>query len=261
MKFSILASGSKANATLVEAGGMRLLIDAGLSCRTLTQRLKAAEIPPESLDGILITHEHIDHVKGLDRFVKQYHTPVFTNYNTAAVIERQCRNEQRDAPEFTFFESGFAFALGDLTITPVPIPHDTAEPVAYVIDDGTHRLGYFTDLGHVTDPVAQAIGSCTALILESNHDLQMLRQSGRGFALISRISGRAGHLSNDQACEAVANSVSAELRSLTLAHLSQDCNRPALAAALMSATLKHIGRSNVSLAIAQQDAPLPFTEI
>lgn len=240
---------------------MRLLIDAGLCCRTLEQRLKEAEIAPESLDGILITHEHTDHVGGLDRFVKKYHTPVFANYNTAAVIEHMCRRERHEAPEFTFFESGLPFMLGDLTITPVPIPHDTAEPVAYVLDDGTHRLGYFTDLGHVNDSVAQALTGCTALILESNHDLQMLRNSGRGFQLISRISGRAGHLSNEQACEAVATYAAAELRSITLAHLSRDCNLPELAATMMQGTLKHIGRSDVALHVAQQNAPLPFTEV
>ncbi len=261
MKFCVLASGSRANATFVEAGGVRLLIDAGLSARTLEQRLKEIEVAPESLDGILVTHEHTDHVGGLDRFVKKFQTPVFANYNTAAVIERQCLCNQRDVPEFSIFDSGLPFTLGDLTITPVPVPHDTAEPVAYTLDDGAQRLGYFTDLGYVTDAVSQALAGCTSLILESNHDLQMLRNSGRGFQLISRISGRAGHLSNEQACEAVAAFTTAELRTITLAHLSRDCNLPTIAAALMSATLKHIGRPEVTLTIAKQDEPIPFTEL
>lgn len=261
MRFSVLASGSSANATLIEAAGLRLLIDIGLNCRTLEQRLKALDVAPESLDGILITHEHTDHIGGLEVFTKKYPVPIFANYNTAAVVERQCRCHQRAVPEFNFFESGLPFMLGDLTITPVPIPHDTAEPVAYVIEDGSHKLGYFTDLGYVTEGVAQAITGCNALILESNHDLQMLRNSGRGFQLISRISGRAGHLSNDQACEAVATYASDELRTITLAHLSRDCNQPELAGALMSGTLKHIGKQNVKLAIAKQNESLPFMEL
>jgi phosphoribosyl 1,2-cyclic phosphodiesterase len=240
---------------------MRFLIDAGLSAKALEQSLKAIDVAPESLDGILITHEHTDHVGGLDRFVKKYNTPVFANYNTAAAIERQCLCAKREVPEFTWFESGLPFMLGEITLTPVPIPHDTAEPVAYTIDDGSHRLGYFTDLGHVTETIAQALSGCTALVLESNHDLQMLRNSGRGFQLISRISGRAGHLSNDQACEAIALHASPELRTLTLAHLSRDCNQPEIAAHMMRGILKHIGRTDVTLAIAKQDEALPFTEL
>ena len=261
MKYCVLASGSQANATVVESGNVRLLIDAGLRCRTLEARLKAIAVTPESLNDILITHEHVDHVAGLARFVKKYPLPVFANYNTAAVIERQCLLEQLPVPEFALFDSNLPFLLEHLTITPMQIPHDTAEPVGYLLDDGEHCLGYFTDLGYVPEPVVQALRRCSGLILESNHDLQMLRQSGRGFQLISRISGRAGHLSNEQACEAVANGAGAALKIITLAHLSAECNQPELALSLMKGTLKHLGRSEIHVAIARQNQPLPFMEL
>lgn len=261
MRYCVLASGSQANATLVEAGGLRLLIDIGVRCRTLETHFKNLSIAPESIDAILITHEHIDHVAGLSRFVKKYHTPVFTNYNTAAVIERQCTLEEQPIPEFNLFDTNLPFALGDLTVTPIEIPHDTAEPVGYLIDDGTHCLGYFTDLGHVTPRIAAVLPLCHALIWESNHDLQMLRSSGRGFPLIARISGRAGHLSNAQACEAIAQGASDRLRILTLAHLSRDCNLPDVAHAEMTRVLKQLNRSDIQLLIAQQNEVSPFMEL
>ena len=261
MRFTVLVSSSRGNVTYVEAGGLRLLIDIGLACRTLEKQFKALDLSPDGLDGILITHEHCDHIGGLTNFLKKHPTPVFANYNTAAVIEHQCRQAKQPVPEFALFETGVPFMLGELTITPLPIPHDTAEPVGYVIHDGQHQLGYFTDLGYVPDPVLEAIHHCHALILESNYDPQLLRNSNRGFHLISRISGRAGHLSNEQACEAVATAVGAPLQTLTLAHLSRECNQPDIAEAMMRGTLRHIGRTDVALAIANPDTPLPFTTL
>lgn len=261
MRYSVLASGSQANATLVEAAGMRLLIDAGVRCRTLEARLKEAAIAPESIDAILITHEHIDHVAGLARFVKKYHTPVYANENTALVIERLCLQEQQPVPEFACFTSNFAFALGDLTVTPLQIPHDTSEPVGYLLEGDSTRLGYFTDLGYVPEAVANILPTCTGLIFESNHDLQMLRTSDRPFSLISRISGRAGHLSNEQACEAINEGLGADLQFLTLAHLSSQCNDPKLAFSMMQAVLRHHNRTDITLNVAQQASALPFMEL
>ena len=243
MRICVLASGSKGNATYVEGGGVRLLIDAGISCRDLEKRLAAVGESPDGLDGILITHEHIDHVRGLARFVDRHGTPVFANEGTAAVVERQCRLEGKSPPpDFTLFESRVPFALGGLTVTPVRTSHDTAEPVAYTLDDGAARLGYFTDLGFVSNEVADALAACDAL------------------ALISRIAGDSGHLSNDQACEAIARCASPNLRALVLAHLSEECNQPAVARACMARALKARGLSP-ALAVATQSVPLPFLEV
>ena len=258
MRFSVLASSSRGNATILEAGGLRLLIDIGLSNKALVKALAEAAIDPDSLDGILITHEHTDHVKGLSIFTEDHPTPVYANYNTAAAIDYQCRKERAHVPEFSCFESNVPFALGELTITPLQIPHDTAEPVGFVLHDGTHQLGYFTDLGYVPETVAAAITQCDALVLESNYDPQMLHNSGRPYHLITRIQGRAGHLSNEQACEAIAASIGPNLKSLTLAHLSPDCNQPHLAEAMMKGTLKHIGRTDVALTLGKHLAAIPF---
>lgn len=260
MRICVLASGSKGNAAYVEGGGVRLLIDAGLSCRDLERRLAAVGASPDGLDAILVTHEHEDHVRGLDRFAARHGAPVFANEGTAAVVERQCRLSGREAPPFTLFESRVPFALGGLTVTPVRISHDTAEPVAYTLDDGAARLGYFTDLGFVSDEVAAALAACDALVLESNHDLEMLRHSGRPYPLVARIAGESGHLSNDQACEAVARCAAPTLRALVLAHLSEECNQPDVARACMARALKARGLSP-ALAVAEQSSPLPFLEL
>ncbi len=260
MKFCVLASGSKGNATFVEAGGVRLLIDAGLSCLALERRMAGAEIDPATLDGILITHEHTDHVKGLARLAKKYHLPVYANEGTAAVVERQCLCDRQGVPDFVLFQSDCPFALGELTVTPIRTSHDTAEPVAYTLDDGAACLGYFTDLGFVSQGVAEALPRCTALVLESNHDLQMLAASSRPYALITRIRGNAGHLSNVQACEAMARYASPHLKALVLAHLSGECNTPDIAEAMMQHTLKAMDRHDLltALHVAHQDTSLPF---
>lgn len=257
MKVAILGSGSQGNAVYVEAGGVRVLIDAGFSCRTLEQRLAAAGVSPEGLDGILVTHEHSDHVKGLAAFVKRHPTVVYASEGTASVCERLILRDGGCVPEFAVFQPRVPFALGDLTVTAVPVSHDVAEPTGYTLADGAEQLGYFTDLGFVSAEVLAAFAGCTDLILESNHDPEMLRQSGRPWALIARIAGESGHLSNEQACAALAEACPAGLRSLTLAHLSGECNDPELARRLMAATLRHLGRDDVRLACAAQNAVCP----
>lgn len=220
--------------------------------------MEIKSIHPEQLDALLITHEHGDHVNGLDLFAAKFNVPVYANEGTAEVCERQIRSHKHTPPEFAVFQSRVPFALGELTITPVPISHDVAEAVAYTLEEGAAKLGYFTDLGFVSEEVSTALSGCTALILESNHDLELLRTSGRPWNLVSRISGEVGHLSNEQACEAIANHCPETLKTLLLAHLSHDCNDPELALSLMRATLQSLGREEVQLAIAAQEVPSAF---
>ena len=257
MRFCVLASGSAGNATYVESEGVRLLIDAGISCRAIERHLADLAVDPDSLDGILVTHEHNDHVSGLYRFATKHGTAVYANEGTAEVIERQARKAKLPMPEFALFQSCVPFALGDLVVQSVRISHDTAEPVAYTLTtEAGAKLGYFTDLGYASQEVITALQGCEALILESNHDLQMLRTSGRPYDLVSRISGKSGHLSNDQACDLIRAACPETLRQLVLAHLSRDCNEPAVARYQMAQTLKELGREGVALAVAQQSAPL-----
>lgn len=261
MKFCVLASGSQGNATYVEGGGVRLLIDAGLSCRALEQRLAAVGVSPDGLDGILVTHEHVDHVKGLSRFCERYGVPVYANEGTAAVVERQCRLEKKRVPEWAIFESSVPFVLGELVVQSIRISHDTAEPVAFTLTGERGKLGYFTDLGVASRMVASALGGCTALVLESNHDLEMLRHSGRPYSLIARIQGASGHLSNDQAGELLAQACPETLRRLVLAHLSRDCNEPAVARVGAERVLRAIDRADVPVMVARQDEALEMMEV
>lgn len=260
MRFCVLASGSKGNTTYLEAAGQRFLIDAGLSCRTLEQRMAATGLSPEGLDGIFVTHEHIDHVRGLATFVAKHPTTIYTNEGTADAVERQLRLTPGTL-EFCLFESRVPFMVGEVAITPVGISHDTAEPVAFTFACAEGKVGYFTDLGFVSPEVAMAFTGCSAMVLESNHDLGMLRSSGRPYHLVARISGPSGHLSNEQACEAVASAMPETLHTLVLAHLSQECNDPELARAMMAGTLRYVGREDVRLAVAKQDEPLPLLEV
>ncbi len=261
MRFCVLASGSGGNATYVSGGGVQVLIDAGLSCRELERRLEARGLDANGLDGILITHEHGDHVGGLSRFVARHPVPVYANEGTAAVIERQCRLAGHAVPEFAIFESSVPFLLGDLTVLPVRISHDTAEPVAFTLSEGEAQFGFFTDLGIVSQEVALAAAHCRALVLESNHDLDMLRHSGRPYSLVARIAGASGHLSNDQAAELIRVACPEELKQLVLAHLSGECNQPAVAEQVMRTVLREVGREDVHLCVAKQDAPLELMEV
>lgn len=223
--------------------------------------MESQGLDPNGLDGILITHEHVDHVGGLSRFVARHPVPVYANEGTAAVIERQCRLAKRPVPEFAIFESSVPFLLGDLTVLPVRISHDTAEPVAFTLSDGEAQFGFFTDLGLISRDVALAAAHCHALVLESNHDFEMLRTSGRPYALIARIAGASGHLSNEQAAELIRCMCPAELKKLVLAHLSGECNQPAVAEQVMRTALREAGREDVELCAAKQDEPLELMEV
>ncbi len=252
MRIIVLGSGSSGNSTYVEMGGMRLLIDVGLNCKQLVARMEEHGIDPAGLDGIFLTHEHTDHVQGLATFLKKYPTEVFATEGTATVCERQLLLAKKPIPEFVIFQARVPFALGALWVTPIAISHDVADPVAYTFSDEGEKLGYFTDLGFVSEEVALAFAECTHLILESNHDPEMLRCSSRPFQLIMRISGTSGHLSNEQAATALASNCPAQLKTVTLAHLSGECNDPQLALAMMRAALERIGRKDVVIQCASQ---------
>lgn len=261
MKFSVLASGSRGNVTFVEGGGIRLLIDVGVSCQRVEALLAEIAVDPTTIDAILITHEHIDHTGGLQRFATKYGIDVYANEGTAAVVERQICREEKTPPPFFLFESNLPFTLGELTITPIRISHDTAEPVGYLIEEGATTFGFFTDLGIAPERITSCLSQCHALVFESNHDLEMLRTSQRGYALISRISGASGHLSNMQACEAILTAAPPKLQTLVLAHLSNDCNLPHVAHAMMARTLQLMQREDVKLYVASQTTPLPLMTV
>ncbi|MGB1880210.1 MAG: MBL fold metallo-hydrolase [Gammaproteobacteria bacterium] len=233
MRFATLGSGSRGNATVVEHQGRALLIDCGLSLKQIERRCQAIALDLRSLVGILITHEHDDHVGGAATLARKYQIPLFMSAGTrlaaADKLERAGPVNQVH-PEKTF-------RLGDFTACPVLVPHDAREPCQYVIEAGGARLGILTDIGHCSSHVQQQYSGLEGLVLEFNHDPELLRNSAYPAMLQERIAGNHGHLSNQQA-EAILGSFDlSRLRQFTAAHLSEKTNDPDLVAGYLARSL------------------------
>ena len=251
MRIASLASGSKGNAYVVEQDGAALLIDCGLSCRELRHRLTAIGLEPEAISAVVFTHSHDDHIKGLQVFHRRFpQAELFANLMTAESIAALAGVDEGD---FCCFENGQSFDVGPFSVAPFAIPHDTSDPVGYLVTAGGTTYFHGTDIGTPLDSVGLKLAAADVATLESNHDPVMLRTSGRPPSLIKRIAGPRGHLSNDQACDLVRRFASPRLKRLALAHLSQDCNVPHLAAGAMKTTLEEMKRTDVELKILSQD--------
>jgi phosphoribosyl 1,2-cyclic phosphodiesterase len=249
-RFTILGSGSKGNCAYLETDEVRLLIDAGFSARQIRTRLAALGRSPESLTGILITHEHSDHVQGLAGLTEKLRIPVYCNRLTKDAIEFQmgCRLEAR------LFATGASFDLGDLSVETFSIPHDAQDPVGFLIRTATANIGFLTDLGHATKLVLERVKPAHALVLEANYDVRLLQEdTRRPWSIKQRIAGRHGHLSNTAAADAAQEIVSADLRHLFLGHLSKDCNRPELALSTVTERLHSLGAHHVRTVVTAQD--------
>ena len=249
MEVCVLASGSKGNCIYVSGGGTSLLVDAGLSSRETVARLNEAGIAPESIAAVVFTHDHIDHYRGIGVFSRKFPVRLFANEGTAAGIEQDLR--MRD-PAWEIFETSSAFEIGGLNVEAFSVSHDASDPVGFVFDDGSARLCVVTDLGQATPLVRVKLGQCHAAVLESNHDTDMLMQSARAWPLKTRIAGRSGHLSNDDAAALMKSALSEQLHTLFLAHLSEECNTPALAFNTMRQALREAGRGDVRVEVASQ---------
>jgi phosphoribosyl 1,2-cyclic phosphodiesterase len=251
VQLTILGSGSNGNCAYLETAETRILIDAGFSARQTRQRLAAIGRAPEGLTGILITHEHSDHINGLVALCKKINVPIY------------CNRETRDAMEFylkakfdcRIFATGASFEVGDIVVDTFSIPHDAQDPVGFLLRTSGGNIGFLTDLGHATKLVLQRVRDANVLVLESNHDLKMLQESSRPWSLKQRIAGRHGHLSNSDAADAAEEIMSAELRHLYLGHLSRECNNPELAHRVMQERLQKIGAKHVALELTAQNKP------
>ena len=246
LRFRSLASGSSGNATLIEGSDglhrTRVLVDCGLGLRQLIARLAVEGIGPADLDGIFITHEHGDHIGCAPMLVARYGVPLWTSAGTAQYAAfaglESALNLVRD---------GQVFAIGGLQLHPFTVPHDAREPLQLRCTDGDRVLGLMTDIGHVTGHALAALAGCHALVLESNHDVELLAQSRYPDFLKRRVGGQHGHLSNVQAAAALGALHHDRLNTVVAAHLSERDNRPELVTRAFAAVLG-CGEADVLLA-------------
>ena len=233
MRFASIGSGSEGNGLVVEAGGTRILIDCGFGIRDTVARLARIGVAPQTLTAILVTHEHSDHVGGVPGLAARHDIPVWSTFGTLTAM-----GERFDGVTQAYgFDSHDAFAIGDLSVRPFPVPHDAREPVQFVISDGVFRLGILTDIGAPTPFVQSCLTGCDALVLECNHDLALLAASDYPRALKQRISGRFGHLHNEAAAALLAALDCSKLQHLVAAHLSRQNNTPDRARAALAGAL------------------------
>ena len=251
---TILGSGSGGNCAYLETAETRLLIDAGFSGRQIRQRLATIARAPETLHGILITHEHSDHTSGLVGLAARLDLPVYCNQLTREAIETQL-HIQIDA---RVFATGSSFSIGDVTVDTFPVPHDASDPVGFLVHTAAGNIGFLTDLGHATKLVVERLRCANVVLLEAKHDLKMLQNDPRRpWSLKQRILSRHGHLSNDGAADVAEQILSPGLRQLYLGHLSRDCNDPELARQVVARRLERAGGGHVSIFLTCQDAPCP----
>lgn len=230
-RFALLGSGSRGNATVVEGGSTRLLVDCGFPVREIDARAQGIGFDPGSLDAILVTHEHTDHIGGVARLARAYGIPVYLTHGTAAA--------RSDWDGCTLFRVSphEGFRLGEIEVQPFPVPHDAREPCQFAFAHGGRRLGIVSDLGRITPHVARSLDACEALLLECNHDVAMLAAGPYPESLKRRVGGDWGHLSNAQAAGLLRAMDRSRLRTLVLTHLSEKNNTPELARAAVCEAL------------------------
>ena len=223
IRFASLGSGSAGNALLVEAGATCLMLDCGFGLRETASRLQRLGRQPADLAGIVVTHEHGDHVGGVFRLARKYELPVWITHGTWAA----CRQEDAGL-DLRIIDSHRSFVVGDLEVAPFPVPHDAREPVQYVFAAAGKRLGVLTDVGQTTPHVCDMLSGCDGLVLEFNHDADMLERSAYPASLKRRIAGRFGHLENGAAAALLREIDCSGLQHLVAAHLSERNNLPEL---------------------------------
>ena len=252
--FTILGSGSGGNCAYLESSSVRLLIDAGFSGRQITERLKGIGRDVSQIDAILLTHEHADHIAGLKVLCQRHQIPLFCNRLTREALAVELPN----FAGWKIFSTGETFTLGDLVIDSFSLPHDASDPVGFVIHAGPQTIAFITDLGYVTKLVLERVKGVTLMVLETNHDVNLLQNDTiRPWSVKQRILSRHGHLSNDAAADALPHLVSSSLERLYLAHLSRDCNNPALAHRTIQKKLDHLSASHIDVSVAEQHKPAP----
>ena len=260
LKLTTLASGSSGNCALLSDGETHLLLDAGISCRRICAALAGLDIPPESLSGVLITHEHADHISGLATLHKRFRLPVYTSPGTARQLcYRIAALEDVVRP----CAPGSSFTVGGLDVETFPISHDAAEPMGFAVSDGERKAALVTDLGVVTEAVRRGMAGARLVLVEANHDPDWVRSGPYPYYLQARILGEKGHLSNEDGGALALAAADGGARTVVLAHLSRENNTPQRAYDAVSAILDaHGARENgLTLAVAPRDQTGPVYTI
>jgi phosphoribosyl 1,2-cyclic phosphodiesterase len=262
---TVLASGSKGNCTVVSSSGTRLLVDAGLSCRELLRRMVLCGLDPHAIDAILITHEHTDHIGGLHVLARRLKVPVYITGATNHAYQKFARDSAGNRIAIARLETfcaGSAFQIGDISVTPFTIPHDAVDPVGFTFRNDGIKVGICTDLGYMPASVRHHLRGCHVLMIESNHDLELLRGGPYPWSVKQRVMSRVGHLSNDALADFLTSDYDGVAEFLILAHLSEQNNHPEIARMTAERALSE-QRSLLRnrLLLAAQHEPLPAVRL
>ena len=261
MRMTVLASGSRGNCTVVSSSQASILVDAGISCRETLKRMRAAGEEPEKLKAIVISHEHADHVSGLQVLARKLQIPVFITESTYYRWHRENKDGEgkpTNLERLEHFHAGRSFSVGDITVTPFTIPHDAADPCGFTFTANGLKIGVVTDLGYMPPNVKEQLRRCDALLIESNHDLEMLRNGPYPWMVKQRVMSRVGHLSNSALAEFFEKDYDGHATHLVLAHVSEHNNHPELAreSAYKALCGKMSLFQSASISLAHQDKPL-----
>ena len=261
INFCSLYSGSSGNSLLVKTENTKILIDAGVSSKKIETALNNINIEPNSLDGILITHEHSDHVQGLGTFAKKYDLPVFVNQKTLDAMPKQ--KEKIAEKNIKLIKIEEKFEINDLKIKPFAIPHDAANPCGFNIFKDNKKISIATDIGHMTNGIIKNLEDSIFILLESNYDPDVLMYSKYPYQLKSRIAGPTGHLSNEIAGKTISYLMKSGLQEAVLGHLSKESNFPELAyKTVMEEIMSNNSRNNsIKLSVAKRDESSPVFSI
>jgi phosphoribosyl 1,2-cyclic phosphodiesterase len=257
LQVCVLASGSSGNSIYVASDKTRILIDAGLSAKQVAVRLEQIGVVPESINGIWVSHEHADHIAGIRLLQQRHGIPVYTNRLTGEAIQgsinkNHAKQGRKNPPyqlQCSLFATGSSFNFGDLNIHPFSISHDAAEPVGFRIESGECAVGIVTDIGKVTNPVRHRLHGCNAIVIEANHDEDLLFEAPRPAFLKQRIRSSTGHLSNKDAAQLISECATDALEHVFLSHLSSDCNTPDTALRTVASQLRLDGLDHINLEI------------